>query len=190
MTAQGLYRGCMLRLPPLVRFEQAPFTTNWLERLGETQMAHKMPSAPSSLPITGDSGPGFRSTQQGVFRKEGGYWAVGYGGNTVRLKDTKGLGYIAHLLRHPAAEFHVLDLYGGMARPLEADESSQAVHGLPRAEEDLEQAGIHIAGLGDAGEMLDEQAKLAYRRRLSELREEMEEARELGAVERAERAEN
>jgi pyruvate carboxylase len=38
---------------------------------------------------------------------------------------------------------------------------------LPRGDEDLEKAGIHIGGLGDAGEMLDEQAKVAYRRRLS-----------------------
>ena len=37
--------------------------------------------------------------------------------------------------------------------------------------------------------MLDEQAKVAYRRRLSELREELEEAKELGNVERAEQAE-
>jgi tetratricopeptide (TPR) repeat protein len=37
--------------------------------------------------------------------------------------------------------------------------------------------------------MLDDQAKVAYRRRLSELREELEGAKELGNVERAERAE-
>jgi hypothetical protein len=37
--------------------------------------------------------------------------------------------------------------------------------------------------------MLDEQAKVAYRRRLSELREELDEAKELGKVERAEQAE-
>src|SRR5258705_11554209 len=37
--------------------------------------------------------------------------------------------------------------------------------------------------------MLDDTAKAAYRRRLSELREELEEAKELGNVERAEKAE-
>ncbi len=63
------------------------------------------------------------------------------------------------------------------------------MHGLPRGDEDLEKAGIHIGSLGDAGEMLDEQAKAAYRRRLSELREELEEAKELGEVERGEQAE-
>ena len=51
---------------------------------------------------------------------------------------------------------------------------------------DLEKAGIHIGSLGDAGRMLDEQAKVTYRRRLSELREELDEAKELGEAERAE----
>src|SRR6202030_2551298 len=100
-----------------------------------------------------------------------------------------GLGYLAHLLRHPGAEFHVLDLAGGIAGQRDDDETGQSAHGLPRGDEDLEKAGIHIGNLGDAGEMLDEQAKVAYRRRLSDLREELEEAKEAGNVERAEQAE-
>jgi AAA ATPase domain len=130
------------------------------------------------------------SREQAIFRKEGEYWTVGYGGNSFRLKDTKGLGYLAHLLRHPATEFHVLDLVSGIASQREEDETSQSVQGLPRGDGDLEKAGIHITSLGDAGEMLDEQAKVAYRRRLSELREELEEAKALGKVERAEQAEH
>ena len=134
----------------------------------------------------------FRSTSlpdRAIFRKEGEYWTVGCSGNAFRLKHTKGLGYLAHLLRHPAAEFHVLDLAGGTAGQRDDDESIQSAHGLPRGDEDLEKAGIHIGSLGDAGEMLDEQAKLAYRRRVSELREELEEVSELGNVEGAEKAE-
>src|SRR3984885_9560372 len=125
--------------------------------------------------------------EQAIFRKEGEYWTVGCGGNAFRLKDTKGLGYIAHLLRHPTSEFHVLDLAGGIAGQRDAGEISQS--GLPRGEEDLEKAGIHVASLGDAGEMLDDQAKASYRRRLSELREELEEAKELSNFDRAEQAE-
>src|SRR5262244_2191688 len=126
-------------------------------------MARNTQSARYGSSGTGDAGSGVRSAQPGVFRKEGGYWTVGYGGHITRLKDTRGLGYIAHLLRHPGTEFHVLDLYGGLARPREHDDTSQSVHGLPRAEEELDKAGMHIAGLGDAGAMLDEQAKNAYR---------------------------
>jgi hypothetical protein len=128
------------------------------------------------------------SPGQAFLGKEGEYWRLGYGGKAVRLKDTKGLGYLAHLLRHPATEFHALDLMGGIGGERE-DETSDSAHRLPRGEEDLDKAGIHIASLGDAGEMLDEQAKAAYRRRLSELREELEEAKELGNVEHAEQAE-
>jgi tetratricopeptide (TPR) repeat protein len=122
--------------------------------------------------------------KRAIFRKEGEYWTVGRGGKSFRLKDTKGLGYLAHLLRHPAVEFHVLDLAGGIGSQSDDDETS-----LPRGEEDLEKAGIHVRSLGDAGEMLDDQAKATYRRRLSELREELERAKERGNVERAEQAE-
>ncbi len=127
--------------------------------------------------------------EQAIFRKEGEYWTVGRGGQVFRLKNTKGLGYLAHLLRHPAVEFHVLDLAGGIAGQRDGDEIRQSAHGLPRGDEDLEMARIHIGSLGDAGEMLDDIAKVAYRRRLSELREELVEAKEVGNVRRAEKAE-
>jgi AAA ATPase-like protein len=127
--------------------------------------------------------------EQAIFRKEGEYWAIGYARKSFRLKDTKGLGYLAHLLRHPAAEFHVLDLVSGIAGQRDDDKTNQSVQALPRGDDDLEKAGIHITSLGDAGEMLDEQAKVAYRHRLSELREELEETKKLGNVERAEQAE-
>jgi hypothetical protein len=130
-----------------------------------------------------------RVAHKGTFRKEGEYWTVGYSRNPFRLKHSKGLGYLAHFLRHPAVEFHVLDLAGGIAGQRNDTETSQSAHGLPGSNEELKTGGIFIAGLGDAGEMLDEQAKVAYRRRLSELREELEEAKELGKVERAEQAE-
>ena len=135
----------------------------------------------------GERATGSRSSVNGIFRKEGEYWTLGHGGKSCRLKDTKGLGYIAHLLRHPGVEFHVLDLAGGIGG--QRDEAGQSESGLPRGDEDLEKAGIHIGSLGDAGEMLDEQAKVAYRRRLSDLREELDEAKERGNVQRAEQAE-
>jgi hypothetical protein len=124
-----------------------------------------------------------------IFRKEGEYWAIGYSGRYFRLKHTKGLGYLAHVLRHPGAEFHVLELAAGIGGRRDDAETSPSAQGLPRGDEDLEKAGIHIGSLGDAGEMLDEQAKVAYRHRLSELREELEVAKELGNVGRAEKTE-
>src|SRR6202162_2707884 len=133
---------------------------------------------------SGDRVTSSRSSVNGIFRKDGEYWTVGYRNSSFQLKDTKGFAYLAHLLRHPGTEFHALDLVGGIA-----GQRDDEISGLPRGEEDLEKAGIHVGNLGDAGEMLDDQAKSAYRRRLSDLREELEEAKELGNVERAERAE-
>src|SRR5216684_1530081 len=162
------------------------FAQTSLERF---QMPRETRSARPGSAGVGDGRPSVRVVQKGVFRKEGEYWTVGYGGKSFRLKDSKGLGYLAHLLRHPSVEFHVLDLAGGIAGQRDDNEAGQSEQGLPQGDEELEKAGIHIGSLGDAGEMLDEQAKVAYRRRLSELREELEEAKELGKVERAEQTE-
>ena len=89
----------------------------------------------------GDARPTVPSVHKGVFRKEGEYWTVGYGRNSFRLKDSKGLGYLAHLLRHPAVEFHVLDLAGGMAGRRDDDETGLSAQGLSRGDEDLAKSG-------------------------------------------------
>ena len=49
-------------------------------------------------------------------------------------------------------------------------------------------AGLSHAGPGDAGEMLDARAKDAYRRRLAEIEDDIEQARALGDAERAAQA--
>ena len=46
----------------------------------------------------------------GIFRREAEYWTLGCGGPELRLKDSKGLRYIAYLLRHPGQEFAVQTL--------------------------------------------------------------------------------
>ena len=125
----------------------------------------------------------------GIFRKEGEYWSVGLDGNDFRLKDSKGLAYLAYLLRHPGTEFHALDLASGIAAHPRDDEIEQSIRELP-AGGSLENAGMHITNLGDAGEMLDEQAKTAYRRRLSELRKELEETKQLHKSDRVEQIED
>jgi hypothetical protein len=38
-------------------------------------------------------------------RQEGEYWTIVYGGALFRLRDAKGLRYLAHLLRHPGERF-------------------------------------------------------------------------------------
>jgi AAA ATPase-like protein len=73
----------------------------------------------------GDGATGSRSSVNGIFRKEGDYWTVGYGNSASRLKDTKGFAYLAHLLRHPRIEFHVLDLAGGIASQRDDDDKER-----------------------------------------------------------------
>lgn len=100
-----------------------------------------------------------------VFRREGDYWSLVFEGRTVRMRDLKGMRYLARLLAHPGREFHVLDLV--------AAESG---------------GGASRAALGDAGEMLDARAKSAYRRRLAEIEDDIAQARALGDTDRAARA--
>ena len=114
----------------------------------------------------------------GVFRKEGEFWTLAYVGKLVRLRDAKGLGYIVHLLRNPGIEFHALDLISGTLVPVEADSRAVYLESAPVAPDGtaVDTAEVRIGRLGDAGELLDAQSKREYRRRIAELREDLEEA--------------
>lgn len=109
------------------------------------------------------------------FQIEGEYWSLVFADRTVHLRDLKGLGYVARLLRQPGRELHVLDLVA-------------AEHGTAAAPALEHEAGMSHSDGGDAGPALDDQAKAAYRRRLDEIDEDLEEARTFGDDERAARA--
>ena len=123
-------------------------------------------------------------TRVGAFSRTGDYWTVGLGTSRFSLKNIKGLGYIQRLLQHPSREFHALDLLSG------ASAGSVRSDTLVGPEETLP-VGITIRrGLsGDAGEMLDTQAKREYQHRLHELNEMLEDQRERGNHERADQIE-
>ena len=110
-----------------------------------------------------------------VFRREGDYWSVIFEGHTVRVRDLKGMRYLARLLADPGREYHVLDLVAAETGSGAQGDSSQAA-GLPRS------------ALGDAGEILDARAKDAYRRRLAEIGDDIDQARAIGDTERAAQA--
>ena len=99
-----------------------------------------------------------------VFRLVGDTRTVSFAGRTVLLRDLKGMRYLARLLAVPDRELHVLDLLAGG-------------HGVAR---------LDVGG--DAGPALDEQARAAYRRRLAEIDEDLDEAAESGDGERVARA--
>ena len=56
--------------------------------------------------------PDVPSPTAALFRHEGDFWTLAYQGAECRVKDAKGLHYIAYLLRHPGREFYVLELIG------------------------------------------------------------------------------
>src|SRR5258706_4172593 len=135
---------------------------------------------------TASSAPHAWLPDQGLLRKEGEYWTLGYAGHLCRLKDTRGLAHLAQLLRSPGVEFHALDLVRGSATsPLAGRDAEATVASKGQVRE----ADLHIGNLGDAGEWLDTQAKANYRHRLAELREELQAAKALGRIAQAEVAE-
>lgn len=113
-----------------------------------------------------------------VCRREGEYWSIAFAGQGFRLKDVRGLHYLAYLLRNPGREYHVLDLAA-------AGQGVQA--GGPRTSPARDD-GLHPARLSDTGPVLDERAKAAYRGRLRELEEDLAEATSWADPVRAARA--
>jgi non-specific serine/threonine protein kinase len=103
---------------------------------------------------------GAQSADGAALRREGEYWVIARGDQVFHLKDTLGLGYLSRLLHEPDRELLALDLAG-------AD---------------------HGAMPGDAGPVLDAQAKAVYRNRLRELADDLEEAEGFSDAGRAERA--
>jgi hypothetical protein len=94
-------------------------------------------------------------------RREGEYWTLVAGREVLRLKDTRGLRILHQLVTHPDREFHVSDLAA---------------------------AGEGVQDAGDAGELVDTEARAAYRERLSALDETIREAESFGDPTRASRA--
>src|SRR5262249_5939831 len=111
----------------------------------------------------------------GVFHRDGTHWTLTYAGTTVRVKHASGAAYIAMLLQRPGEEIHVLDLT--MDRPA-APGAGAAPDGLVRRH----------AG-SDAGDVIDAKARAEYRRRLTELEDELEEGRRFNDLGRCERLE-
>lgn len=91
-------------------------------------------------------------------RRLGDVWEVHGEGEPIYLRDTKGVQMLAKLVDAPGASVHVLDLVGG------------------------------LPDTGDAGPMIDAQARDAYRARIAALREELEEAQTWNDSARAEAA--
>jgi hypothetical protein len=113
---------------------------------------------------------------QSTFRREGEYWTLEYQGRRCRLRDSKGLQFIANLIGTPGREVRASDLANSMVGPRSPGDRHH------------HEAATFAGNLGDAGAILDGQAKLQYRVRLRELRAELEEAEGNNDLGRAESA--
>jgi tetratricopeptide (TPR) repeat protein len=96
---------------------------------------------------------------------DGKWWRATCDGITVKVADSKGMRYLAELLRTPGTERHALDLV-------------DRVDGVDPT--------VDRRALGDAGPLLDARARAAYRARIEELHGEIAEAMVDGHDDRAE----
>jgi hypothetical protein len=90
---------------------------------------------------------------------EGDYWSVGSAGEQCRVRDSRGMRMLAQLVQQPGRELHVFEL-SGVTQPVDG---------------------------GDAGAVLDREAREAYERRLRELQAELEDAESANDIGRRER---
>jgi tetratricopeptide (TPR) repeat protein len=89
--------------------------------------------------------------------RDGAVWRIAAGAHHAVVPDSDGLRYLAYLIERPATDVHVLELVGeSRARRSARHEGALPGH--------------------DAGLALDAEAKAAYRMRLAELREDLDEA--------------
>lgn len=119
-------------------------------------------------------------------RNEGDFWLIRFESREFRVKSVSGMNHLAQLLRNPGVEFHGLQL----SAPESASKDAQP---LSDSEEDksansavLQDFGTSRIELGDAGPMIDPQARASYGSRLKELRSDLEDSNERGDTDRAE----
>jgi hypothetical protein len=151
------------------------------EAVGVPRLDERLARAAALLP-SDDGAPATAAASTSADRpaaaalvREGDVWRLDYEGRVLRVRDAKGMRHLALLLAHPGVEFHAVDVAG-------AGEGGATLAGL-------EADGLAVrAGTGDAGPVLDAQAKAQYRTRLEDLRSEIEEAEAFNDPERAARA--
>lgn len=111
---------------------------------------------------------------------EGATWRAVFRGEACTVPDSKGMAYIALLLSNPNKEIHSTQLHG---------EPVNFGHGLPAQEPDNDEPvdqlrpksgkRVHVDAVQDA------EGAANYKRRLKKIKEQIEEARELGNTEQA-----
>jgi predicted ATPase len=106
---------------------------------------------------TGQTKPATGSVPDNLFQRQKDFWLIAYEESQARVRDRRGLHYIAALLREPGREFHVADLVALWSLP-------------PPGGGPVRRRAATVVAVPDA------QARAAYRARLSDLESEAHEA--------------
>jgi AAA ATPase-like protein len=107
-------------------------------------------------------------------------WVIGYAGTRTRIPDSLGVRYLDLLVRNPGRELAALEL-------VRLTVAAGAVGAVGAVGTRLPADDLHDMSGADDGEVLDQQARDAYRQRLTDLGEELAEAEEWNDTERASR---
>jgi hypothetical protein len=119
----------------------------------------------------------FPTHKVSLFSRQNDYWIIRYRGRTALLKSTRGLYYLALLLRNPGREVHVRELLALTAS-------------VPALAAALSPNGRVPVGLCVGIPVLDAQAKAEYKRRLSDLRQELNQAERFNDLQRKTEVQN
>lgn len=110
-----------------------------------------------------------RTPMTATFRREGDTRTISFGELTVSVRDLKGYRYLERLLADPGRELHVLDLAGVESGALRSGPTASQVEGAD--------AGVSAGLL-----VIDDEARLAYKRRLADVDEDIEDARQMNDI--------
>jgi hypothetical protein len=117
-----------------------------------------------------------------TLNREDDFWLVGFAGASTRIPDSLGLRYLDLLLRDPGRELAALDLVRLVAATGPAGAGTLAGASATAAADSL-----HDASGAPADYVIDQQARNAYRQRLTALDEDLAEAEQWNDTERASR---
>jgi len=129
------------------------------ERLGASRFARRIRDDHATiLAERGTPAPVASRAETIVIQREGDFWTVRGCGELCRIKDSRGMQMLAKLIETPRQEIHALDL-----------------------------SGAELVDGGDAGEVIDQDARETYRRRVRDLQAELAEAEQWNDMGRRER---
>ena len=114
-----------------------------------------------------------------AFKKIGEYWDIAYGGQTIHLKNRKGLQTIYILLQNPYKDCFATELYHSFKVDPETISPSRKNQVIYEDEDDEEENEPYVHGERDMN-LTDPQAKKEYSRKLNKINDEIEIAQDCG----------